>query len=291
MAAAELVMDARARLAEGPWWDSRAELLYWIDIEGLSLHAFDPANGSDARVAEFESKPGTVVGRAGGGLLVALADGLARVDPSSGSVRMLFDPEPDKTGNRFNDGKCDAAGRLWVGTMADSCEGREGALYRVGADLSCERMLDRIGISNGLGWSPDGRTMYFIDTPTRKVDAFDFDEESGAISRRRTVVAVPHGMGSPDGMTVDGEGMLWIALWMGWGLGRWDPGSGQLVEKVDVPAARTTSCCFGGADLDTLFITTAASGSGGAEGQPCAGGLFAYRPGGLRGAASTPFAG
>jgi len=291
MAVAELVLDARARLAECPCWDSVDALLYWIDIEGRSLHAFDPADGADTRLAELASKPGTVVKRARGGLLVALADGLAFADTVSGSVRLLFDPEPDKPGNRFNDGKCDARGRLWVGTMADSCEGREGSLYRVGPDLSCERTLDGVGISNGLGWSPDGRTMYFIDTPTGRVDAFDFDEEEGSVSGRRMVVEVPRGMGSPDGMTVDEEGMLWVALWMGRGVGRWDPGTGRLLEKIDVPAARTSSCCFGGPGLDTLYITTAAAGSEGPEGQPCAGGIFAYRPGGIRGAESVPFAG
>ncbi len=290
MTRAEPILDARAALAEGPWWDDRARLLYWVDIEGRSVHAFDPESGGDRRI-EVEGKPGTVVGRRSGGLVVALSGGIAFADIDEGASPPFADPEPGKACNRLNDGKCDPSGRLWVGSMADSALGREGALYRVGADLGISRMLSGVGISNGLGWSPDGSTMYYIDTPTRKVDAFDFDTEGGTIARRRTVVSVPPDMGFPDGMAVDEEGMLWIALWMGWGLGRWDPSDGRLLERIEVPAARTTSCCFGGPKLDTLFITTAAAGGEGPEGQTRAGGIFACRPGSARGLPSIPFAG
>jgi len=290
MARAELELDARAVLAEGPWWDAESRLLYWVDIEGRRVHAYDPESGADGSI-DVGDKPGTVVGRRSGGLVVALSSGLALADMETGVSIPFVDPEPGKAGNRLNDGKCDPSGRLWVGSMSDSAQGREGALYRVGADLSISRMLDDVGVSNGIGWSPDGGVMYYIDTPTGKIDAFDFDAESGSISRRRTVVDIPRSMGFPDGMTVDAEGMLWVALWMGWGLGRWDPSDGRLLEKIEVPAARTTSCCFGGPSLDTLYITTAAPGGEGAEGQDRAGGIFAYCAGSIIGLPSTPFAG
>lgn len=296
MAVPELVVDAHAVIGEGPWWDARAGLLYWIDVKGRRLHAFDPETAAD-RAVGLGKQPGTVVGRAAGGgrpggLLMAMEDGFAFVDPGSGASTPLFDPEADRAGNRFNDGKCDSAGRFWAGSMDDAEKGRTGALYRLGTDLSCERVLDGVGISNGIAWSPDDRTMYYIDTPTRRVDAFDFDAGTGRISGRRVAFELPRGMGFPDGMTVDEEGMLWIALWMGWGLGRWDPATGRLLAKVDLPIARTSSCAFGGPALDRLYITTASIGVGPGEaaGQSHAGGLFAYEAG-IRGAPSVPFAG
>jgi len=296
MAGPELVADAHALIGEGPWWDSRAGLLYWIDIAGKSLHVYDPAHASD-RALSLGKKPGSAVGRASVGgapasLLMAMEDGFAFIDPDTGAISPLFDPEADRPGNRFNDGKCDSRGRFWVGSMDDAEAERSGALYRLGPDLACERVLDGLGISNGLAWSPDDRAMYFIDTLNRRVDAFDFEGETGGISNRRTAFDVPHDMGFPDGMTIDEEGMLWIALWMGWGLGRWDPLTGRLLERVHIPVARTSSCAFGGPSLDRLYITTASVGLGPEEkeGQPDAGGLFVYEPG-LKGAAFTPFAG
>jgi sugar lactone lactonase YvrE len=290
---AELAFDARAILGEGPYWDSRERILYWIDIRGKALHAFDPAAASD-RTVGLAKAPGAVVGRrsAGGSLLMAWEDGFAFVDPWTGEATPIIDPEADRPGNRFNDGKCDPAGRFWAGSMDDAEKGNTGALYRFGPGLGCERVLDGVGISNGLAWSPDGGTMYYIDSPTRRVDAFDFDAETGAVSRRRTAFEIPKGMGFPDGMTIDEEGMLWVALWMGWGLGRWDPRSGRLLGRIELPVARTSSCAFGGEGLDRLFITTASIGLDPAkEGlQPHAGGLFVCDPG-VRGAASVPFSG
>jgi sugar lactone lactonase YvrE len=291
MARPELVVDAHAVIGEGPWWDARAQLLYWIDIKGKRLHVFDPSQGGD-RSVDLGKMPGCVVGRESGGLLAAMEDGFAFVDPSNGALTPICDPEADRPGNRFNDGKCDSRGCLWAGSMDDAEEGRTGAFYRLGADLACERLFDGVGISNGLAWSPDDRTMYYIDTPTGRVDAFDFDAEKGSLSKRRLAFEVPHGMGSPDGMTIDEEGMLWVALWMGWGVGRWDPRSGRLLEKVALPVARTSSCAFGGPSMDRLYITTASVGAmpGKEAGEPHAGGLFVYEPG-LKGAASVPFAG
>jgi sugar lactone lactonase YvrE len=291
MAKPELIVDAHAVIGEGPWWDARAQLLYWIDIKGRRLHVFEPGLGAD-RSVELGKRPGTVVGRESGGLLMAMEDGFSFVDPRSGATTSIGDPEADKPGNRFNDGKCDSAGRFWAGSMDDAEKENTGAFYRLGADLACERVFGGVGISNGLAWSPDDRTMYYIDTPTRRIDAFDFDAESGGLSNRRPAFELPHDMGFPDGMTIDDEGMLWIALWMGWGVGRWNPRSGRLLEKVALPVARVSSCAFGGPALDRLYITTASVGLSPDEArlQPHAGGFFVCEPG-LTGAASVPFAG
>jgi sugar lactone lactonase YvrE len=287
----ELLVDARAVIGEGPFWDAAEAVLYWIDVKGRLLHVFDPAGTADRRVP-LGSRPGSVVAAGSGSLLMAMEDGFAFVDQETGAATRLLDPEADKPGNRFNDGKCDSRGRFWAGTMADSEIGAEGSLYRFDPDRSCVRLLDGIGISNGLAWSPDDRTMYYIDTPTRRIDAFDFDAVTGGISGRRVAFRVPASMGFPDGMTIDEEGMLWVALWEGWGLGRWDPRSGKLLSRVELPVAKTSSCAFGGRNLDKLYITTASVGLGseGLAEQPHAGGLFVFEPG-VRGAASRPFAG
>lgn len=292
----ELVADARAIIGEGPHWDPSSRLLYWIDIKGRRLHAFDPATAAD-RSVELGTRPGAVVARASGGLLMAMEDGFAFLDPATGKSTPLCDPEADKLGNRFNDGKCDSLGRFWAGTMADSETGNEGSLYRFDLDLSCVRCLDGVGLSNGLAWSPDDSVMYYIDTPSRRVDAFDFRLETGELSRRRVAFEVPASMGCPDGMTVDEEGMLWVALWGGWGLGRWDPRTGRQLGRVRLPVAKTSSCAFGpsspgSATLDRMYVTTASFGLGPGEReeQPHAGGLFAFDPG-VRGRASVPFAG
>src|SRR5918999_4891566 len=187
--------------------------------------------------------------------------------------------EADISSNRMNDGKCDPAGRFWAGTMAmDGARGR-GALYRLDADRSVARMLGAVSVSNGLAWSADSSTMYYIDTPTGSVDAFEFDADAGAISGRRPFVKIDGGDGMPDGMTIDSEGGLWVALWGGGAVHRYDAG-GRLDGIVEVPASLTTSCTFGGSDLGDLYITTASTGLGEAElrDQPLAGSLFCCRP-------------
>ena len=293
---AELLLDARAMIGEGPWWDSGRGLLYWLDIKGKNLHIFDPAAGSDRRL-ELGSMPGTVVGRESGGLLMAMENGFEFFDPETGLGSEILDPESDLAGNRFNDGKCDSRGRLWAGTMDDAEKETTGSLYRLDPDLECRRMIGGVGISNGIAFGADDKTMYYVDTPTRRIDAFDFDVATGSVSNRRTVVEVPKSMGMPDGMTIDDEGLLWVALWGGWGLGRWDPRSGKLAARVRLPVAKTSSCAFGGsgrsgARLDRLYVTTARVGLGPEEmkAQPHAGGLFVLEPG-VGGPAPVPFAG
>jgi Gluconolactonase len=309
MKEAQLLVDAHALIGEGPWWDSRESLLYWIDINGKLLHIFDPSastggapvgggegvRGADRAIA-LSGRPGAIVGRKGGGLLAAMDSGLCFLDPASGEERFVCDPEADLPGNRFNDGKCDPQGRFWVGSMDDAEKDRTGSFYRLDAGLGCERAFGEVGISNGLAWSLDGRKLYYIDTPTGRVDAFDFELETGELSNRRLAFEVPHDMGFPDGMTIDEEGMLWVALWAGWSVGRWDPRTGKLLEALRLPVAKVSSCAFGarepGGPLDRLYVTTASKELSPEEksAQPQAGGLFAFDPG-VRGLPSVPFAG
>jgi len=280
MAKAELLLDARATLGEGPGWDAGTGTLIWVDILEGRIHRYRPKDGHDEwkAIGQFV---GAAVPRAAGGLMVAARNGFFRYAWETGSLEPVLDPEPHRTDNRFNDGKCDSRGRFWAGTMAMSGAEPAGALYRLGTDGRVTTMLTGVSCSNGIAWSPDERTMYYIDSPTGRVEAFDFDPAEGTIANRRTVVEIPPGEGIPDGMTSDAEGRLWVAQWDGWQVSCWDPATGKRLEVVDVPAARVTSCVFGGERLDELYMTTARTGLSDAQlrEQPEAGGLFRYRAG------------
>lgn len=275
----ELVIDTRAELGEGPVWDGDTGTLYWVDIERGQLHAYQPEGEAD-RVWDVGCKIGAAVPREAGGLILATADGFELLDLESSQKTPLADPESDRPDNRFNDGKCDPQGRFWAGTLSMVREPRAGSLYVLEANHAVRLIFDGVTTSNGLGWSPDGLTMYYIDTPTMMVRAFDFNGIAGAISNERVAVQFPVGVGRPDGMTVDADGMLWIAHWDGGRVTRWDPGTGKLLDTVMLPVDRVTSCTFGGSDLNTLFITTASHGLNEAQlsEQSHAGGLFAIHP-------------
>jgi sugar lactone lactonase YvrE len=298
MLTAELVLDAKVLLGEGPWWNARTGQLYWVDIEGCAVHVFDAVTGKDRRI-DVGQMAGCVVGRKSGGVVVALQTGFYALDLETEELTPLVDPERHLPENRFNDGKCDSRGRFWAGTTRVAHDQQVGSLYRLDADLTVHRQLSDVWISNGLAWSSDDRTMYFIDSPTGQVVAFDFDADAGAIrgnKKRRLVIEIPKGGGSPDGMTIDEEGMLWIALWDGWRVIRVNPASrserGAIIDEIKLPVARPTSCCFGGANLDELYITTASTRMP-AEAlakQPLAGGLFRCKPG-VKGMPMVEFAG
>jgi sugar lactone lactonase YvrE len=272
---AELVLDAKAVLGEGAIWDAGCGVLYWVDIMGCSVHVYDPSTGQD-RAIDVGQYVGTVVPRQSGGLMLGLHHGFASLDLETGQVEIVADPEQHLSGNRFNDGKCDPAGRFWAGTLALEGTPEVASLYRLDADLSVHKMLGEVSCSNGLVWTLDNQTMYYIDTLLRRVDAFDYDLNTGDISGRRTAFEVPSEMGFPDGSTLDSEGMLWVALWQGGGVSRWNPATGELLQVIKVPAPNVTSCAFGGPNLDRLYITTARIGMDKeALGKhPLAGGLF-----------------
>lgn len=274
-AAVELLVAAQAQLGEGPAWDARHETLYWVDILGQRLHAFHPQDGS-TRSWELDDTPGCCVPARAPGLVLTLGRSVARFDPESGACRRFAQVEPDRPGNRFNDGKCDPAGRLLAGTMDRAEREASGSLYSFAPDGSVRVLLSGVRISNGLTWSRDGATLYYIDTPTRQVRAFEYDLATGAIANPRPVVSIPPELGWPDGMTADADGRLWIALWGGSAVTVWDPRDGRLLETFPLPAPHVTSCVFGGPALRDLYITTARQGLSADQlhAHPLSGGLF-----------------
>ena len=276
---AELLLDARADLGEGPAWEAGSGLLHWVDIRAGELHTFDPSSRED-RTHSLGEPIGCAAPSRDGDLLLALRSGFWSLSRTPGSLTLLASPEKIP-GNRFNDGKCDPAGRFLAGTMDDAEKEASGSLYSLSPGCEPKTLLTGLRISNGLTWSPDFGSFYFIDTPTRLVTAFDYDLESGAISNPRPVIHVPEEMGWPDGMTSDLDGMLWIALWGGAKVTRWDPVTGQMSAAFPLPALNITSCIFGGPDLSDLFITSARKGMTPAELArfPHSGGLFRLRTG------------
>jgi len=285
-----VVVECHDALGEGPWWDVLTGTLWWVDIDGCRLQRHDPASGRTVAV-DVAQKTSAVVARAAGGLALAMEDGIWVSDAEAGPMRRLVGVEADDPRTRLNDANCDRMGRLWVGSMAHDTSVRAGSLYRVDVDGSVERVLADVTISNGLDWSPDGQRMYYIDSATRRVDAFDYDPSTGRASRRRALVQLREGTGLPDGMTVDAEGYLWVAIWDGWSVRRYRP-SGDLDRIVRLPVARVTSCAFGGPDLSDLYVTTARAGLSPSDlaDQPLAGDLFVVHAG-VRGLAATPFGG
>ncbi len=276
----DLVLNAQATLGEGPIWDDEAQLLYWVDIINGHLHAYNPATDKDV-VYDVGHQIGTVVPRQSGGVILALENGFAAYNLETKILTPINDPEADLPDNRFNDGKCDPAGRLWAGTMLRTAEGTQGSLYCLDTDLSVRKVFGKVGVSNGIAWSPDNKSMYYIDTPTQVVRAYDYELESGNISNERVVIQVPPEMGFPDGMTIDEEGMLWIAHWDGKRVCRWSPETGEVLQSIEMPVSRATACAFGGKDLDSLYITSAAVDLSEAQlkQEPLAGGLFVIKPG------------
>jgi sugar lactone lactonase YvrE len=275
----DLVLDARATLGEGPVWLDRAQRLLWLDIEAPAIHLTDIATGHDRSVAVHEQVGCAVP--AGGSLVVAgLRSGFWAIDLDSGRRVQIEDPEAHLPGNRFNDGKCDPRGRLWAGTMECEEKERAGALYSLDETLRVRRWLTGIGCSNGLAWSQDAKAMYYVDSPTRKVVAFEYDVVEGSIARPHDAFVVPEGWGFPDGMTIDVDGCLWIALWDGGRVVRVDPASGRVVNEVRMPVSRPTSCAFGGAGHETLFVTSARIRLSAEQlaREPHAGGVFAVQP-------------
>lgn len=277
---AECVCETKAVLGEGPSWLSSRKQVLWVDIESSLVCLFDPGKKENKTFA-MGCHVGSVVPAANGDVVAATQKGFTRLELDSGNLTPLCDPEEHLPDNRFNDGKCDPSGRFWAGTMGYDETQTSGSLYVLDENLKSRKILDGISISNGLAWTQDHRTMYYIDTPTMRVDAFDFDPIDSKIQNRRTAIRIPEGIGYPDGMTIDREGMLWICLWDGWAVTRWNPNTGEQLEKISLPVARATSCCFGGTDMDELYITSASTrlNESELEKQPLAGGLFRAKPG------------
>jgi sugar lactone lactonase YvrE len=286
--AAELVLDARAELAEGPVWDDRRHVLWWVDIVVGRLHRFDPRSRSDV-ATEIGSAVGCVALTAQGMVMAAAADALLLLDPDTGGRRMLASFPDAATGTagprlRCNDGKCDSEGRFWVGRMALDRTPGAAMLIRVDGRGAVPVLRD-LTIPNGLDWSGDGRRMYFVHSPDRLVSVMDFDPDTGEAGPRRVwwrtsdVPGLPWGS-VPDGLTVDADGHVWVAIWGGGSVLRLTP-DGTVDCRVEVPVARVSSCVFGGDEMTELFITTAREDATDQEltAQPAAGGLYRVIPG------------
>lgn len=269
------VGDVRASLGEGPVWVARERALYFVDIERPAVLRFAADDGSTI-VFPMPEKIGCIAFRERGGWIAGLRSGFAFVDLERGKVTRFVAPEPEQPGNRLNDGKCDARGRLWAGTMDDACRAPTGALWRLSPDGAVQRMDDGYVITNGPAWSPDGRILYHNDTTRRVVLRFDCDPDAGTIADRSVFVRLEDDEGFPDGMTVDAEGCLWLAHWGGARVTRFTP-QGRVDRVLRLPVSQVTSCAFGGPLLRTLYVTTARTGlsASALQTEPLAGGLFA----------------
>ncbi|MBW6467153.1 MAG: SMP-30/gluconolactonase/LRE family protein [Brevefilum sp.] len=271
---AELLFEAQNTLGEGPLWHPTQACLYWVDIEAGDLYQSQPGRQSFTK-NHFDTPLGAYCFTAQGGFILATGDGFLAWEGDETQPSLMWNPLPGRAGVRLNDGKVDPAGRFWAGSM--DTQQVKGELYRLDPDGGQHTLLHNIGISNGLGWSPDRKRMYYTDSLKRTIFTFDYELESGAISNPRPFVQLPDDGSDvvPDGLCVDDEGCVWSAQWHGWQVVRYDP-QGNSLMAVSVPAQRVTSCCFGGDRWDQLFITTARTGLSEVElgDQPHAGDLF-----------------
>ncbi|SFL46055.1 Sugar lactone lactonase YvrE [Gracilibacillus orientalis] len=279
MVKAEVAYEIKALLGEGPCWDERNQVLYWTDITGEVIHRFNPQKEQNDTF-EIGEMVGAVVVAEDGQLVLAAENGFYFYDTETKQMNAIHDPELDRPDNRFNDGKVDPAGRFWAGTMQKSDNEPEGTLYCMNHALEVEAKLTELRTSNGMAWDMKYRRMYFIDTPTRNIYVFEYDLETGTITNQRVAFQFTETYGFPDGMTIDTEGMLWIAGWGSGKVSRWNPETGEVLSVVEVPAKNITSCTFGGKDFDTLYITTAREGMTEEElGKlPLSGSLFFIKP-------------
>ncbi|MFI1163202.1 SMP-30/gluconolactonase/LRE family protein [Streptomyces sp. NPDC020801] len=253
MTAYEVAVRAQASLGEGPTWDPAAGRLIWVDILSARVHTYDPASGRRT-VRTTGQHVGAAKPRAGGGLVLNLRDGVGLVDPGGAFRWLHHDPVP---GRRGNDAAVAPDGALWTGTMRYDEAPGGGTLTRLTGDGSAQVVLTDVAVSNGTGWSPDGRLMYYVDSPTRRIDVLDFDGER--VTGRRPLAHVEEGAGFPDGLTVDADGCVWVALWDGGAIRRYTP-AGTLDRVLGLPVPRPTACAFGGPDLTDLYVTTARTG-------------------------------
>lgn len=264
----EILAQNTSELAEGPLWDGVRKTLYYVDILGKTIRSIHYASGQ-RRDISLPAQVGTIALDRDGGLVAALEHGICFVD-EDGSVHMAHEETPIK-GERFNDGKAGPDGSLYAGTIDP---GREGAFYRLDPDGTLTELFDGVGVSNGLDWSLDEKTLYYIDTPTARIDAFSFDRCAGMLTNRRAVMSIPPEIGIPDGMAIDSQGMLWVALCGGFKVIRVDPVSGAILETIPLPVGQVTCCAFAGDDLRDLVITTARMGE---KVEPLSGSVFRIR--------------
>jgi len=281
------VFQSQDELGEGPIWNTLEKRLYWLDIENCCYHTYQPSRGTH-EIVEVGEKIGVLAFREKGGIVMATEHGFALWDPSNKKIEHLGDPEAEKPQSRFNDGAVDRRGRFWAGTLGDPYQ---NSLYRLDADLTIHKMETGIDISNGIGWSPDNKTMYFTDSTPAVIYAYDFDLDTGSLANRRVFADSSDRQGVPDGLTIDAEGFIWSARWGGWCLDRYDP-TGKLERSISVPVECPTSVMFGNDELDSLYFTSARMEIPFEKRSqyPQAGDLFCFTPG-VKGIAEPMFAG
>lgn len=276
----KVVGNISSSLGEGPLWDEKNNKIYWIDILNGHLHSFDPQKNEQTTI-ELHQMIGSFSLSQNNKIIAALKEGIYWVDIQTGNKELIMQPEIQLPNNRFNDGKCDPAGRFWAGTMSLSEEKEAGSVYVIEKnkstnELVSKKIISHTTISNGMAWNKDQNIFYFIDTPTFNIVAYDYDIATCEIKNKRVVVAIAPTEGYPDGMTIDAEGMLWVAHWDGWQVSRWNPNNGEKLMSIKLPVAKITSCTFGGPTLNDLYITSASVGLSeqALKEQPLAGALF-----------------
>jgi sugar lactone lactonase YvrE len=278
-ASLELVFRSSAVTGEGPVWDEERGVVWWVDIPAGLIHGCDPRRGSD-RAIGVGTSVGAVALRRDGSLLLALADRLAGLDPVDERLETLLELPPGDGPLRCNDGKADPSGRFWIGRMSVTATPGLGSLLRVDDGSRATPVLSRLTIPNGIGWSLDGRTMYFVESTWHEVRTFAFDPADGSLGRPRTLAAFPDDGSVPDGLAVDEEGCIWVARWGAGCVVRVGP-DGTLLDRVDLPVSQPSSCAFGGDALADLYITSAREDLAPERlaAEPLAGSLFRCRPG------------
>jgi sugar lactone lactonase YvrE len=276
----QLAADVKATLGEGPVWDERSKRLYWLDIVEKRIYRLE-AGSAEFQYDQLDTSPGAMVPRDSGGFVLATEQGFSFYDEETKELTVISHPERDMPDNRFNDGKCDPAGRFLAGTMSIRDQSNAGTLYQLDAALHTHILIRGVSISNGLAWSPDGTTMYYVDTPTFSVVAHEYDVETGRLGKSQEIIHFANSDGAPDGMTIDAEGCLWIAHWGGSQVTRWDPVKRERLDSISLPAPLVTSCAFGGLNNDELYITTARGGLNEQQlaDYPLSGSLFRINPG------------
>ena len=247
---------AQCYLGEGPLWHPERKTCFWVDIEEKKFYEYNWQQRT-VRTRSLDHRVSFIARDKDNNLILGLEGGIARYDLEAEKLTWLLDIEKELNKHRCNDGKVDRTGRLWLGTLHRDFHKGTGSLYSVDDTLRLSKRQTGFTIANGLAWSPNNTTLYFIDSPTNKVKAFHYDERTGQIVYEKDAIDIPHEMGGPDGMAIDEEGMLWIAHWGGFGVYRWNPLTGKLIDKIAVPAPNVSSCAFVGKDLDHLLITTA----------------------------------
>ena len=284
-----IAYETDAALGEGALWNHNTNTLYWIDIEGKTLNIYDPKTNKNRAIAT-PSRIGTVVPTEDGNTLVALEDGVYKLNTTTEEITRFADMSEPLKDRRLNDGKCDPAGRFWVGSMHMAQKAKEAKLYAVKNSETVTVMVDSVTISNGIVWTSDKSTMYYIDTPTSEIKAYDYDNATGNITNPRVAVKIPEDLGYPDGMATDAEDMVWVGMWNGNAVIRFNPKTGEVLQKIEVPAHNVTSCAFGGDNLETLYITSAKLDMTEEEEKayPLSGSVFKVKPG-VRGVKSNAY--